>query len=175
MYSFPNLEPVRCSMSSSNCCFLTHVQFSWETGKMVWCSHLFKEFSTVCCGQQASLGAQRVKNLPAVWETQVQSLGWEDPREEKWQPIQVFPPRNTHGQRSLVGYNPWVAKESDTTEQLNNTNKICIRKPEREGESWKTLGFRAGASNSPVIRFEFGQEGQWILYYHHCLVLLNPN
>ena len=81
----------------------------------------------------------------------------------------------THGQRSLVGYNPWVAKESDTTEQLNTTNKICIRKPEREGESWKTLGFRAGASNSPVFRFEFGQEGQWILYFHHCLVLLNPN
>ena len=26
--------------------------------------------------------AQRVKNLPAVWETQVRSLGWEDPLEE---------------------------------------------------------------------------------------------
>ena len=27
----------------------------------------------------ASLVAQLVKNLPAVWETWVQSLGWEDP------------------------------------------------------------------------------------------------
>ena len=27
----------------------------------------------------ASLVAQKIKNLPAVWETQVQSLGWEDP------------------------------------------------------------------------------------------------
>ena len=26
--------------------------------------------------------AQRVKNLPAMWETWVQSLGWEDPLEE---------------------------------------------------------------------------------------------
>ena len=31
---------------------------------------------------RASLVAQRVKNLPAMQETQVQSLGWEDPLEE---------------------------------------------------------------------------------------------
>ena len=30
----------------------------------------------------ASLVAQTVKNLPAVWETWVLSLGWEDPLEE---------------------------------------------------------------------------------------------
>ena len=30
----------------------------------------------------ASLVAQMVKNLPAMWETWVQSLGWEDPLEE---------------------------------------------------------------------------------------------
>ena len=29
------------------------------------------------------LVAQMVKNLPAVWETQVQSLGWEDPLEKE--------------------------------------------------------------------------------------------
>ena len=44
MYSFPNLEPVHCSMSSSNCCFLTCVQTSQEAGKVVWYSHLFKNF-----------------------------------------------------------------------------------------------------------------------------------
>ena len=32
---------------------------------------------------QASLVAQMVKCLPAVWETQVQSLGWEDPLEKE--------------------------------------------------------------------------------------------
>ena len=31
---------------------------------------------------QASLGAQLLKNLPAMQETQVRSLGWEDPLEE---------------------------------------------------------------------------------------------
>ena len=44
MYSFPNLEPVHCSMSGSNCCFLTCIQKSQEEGKVVWCSHLFKNF-----------------------------------------------------------------------------------------------------------------------------------
>ena len=32
--------------------------------------------------QGASLVAQLVKNRPAVWETRVQSLGWEDPLEK---------------------------------------------------------------------------------------------
>ena len=44
MYAFPNLEPVRCSMSSSNCCFLTCIQISQEEGQMVWYSHPFKNF-----------------------------------------------------------------------------------------------------------------------------------
>ena len=34
-YSFPNLEPVYCSMSSSNCCFLTCIQISQEIGQVV--------------------------------------------------------------------------------------------------------------------------------------------
>ena len=37
----------------------------------------------------ASLGAQLVKNPPAMWETWVQSLGWEDPLEKgKGYPLQ---------------------------------------------------------------------------------------
>ena len=43
-YSFPYLEPVCCSMSSSNCCFLTCIQVSQEAGQVVWYSHLFKNF-----------------------------------------------------------------------------------------------------------------------------------
>ena len=45
MYSFPNLEPVCCSMSSSNSCFLTCMQVSQEAGQVVWYSHLLKNFS----------------------------------------------------------------------------------------------------------------------------------
>ena len=44
MNSFPNLEPVRCSMSGSNYCFLTCIQISQEAGKVVWYSHLWKNF-----------------------------------------------------------------------------------------------------------------------------------
>ena len=44
MYSFPDLEPVCCSISSSHCCFLTCVQISQEADQMVWYSHLFKNF-----------------------------------------------------------------------------------------------------------------------------------
>ena len=44
MYSFPNLELVCCSMSGSNCCFLTCIQVSQEAG-LVFPSH--EEFSIV--------------------------------------------------------------------------------------------------------------------------------
>ena len=44
MYSFSYLEPVWCSMSSSNYCFLTCIQISQEAGQVVWYSHLFQNF-----------------------------------------------------------------------------------------------------------------------------------
>ena len=43
-YSFPDLESVHCSMFGSNCCFLTCIQISQEAGKVVWYSHLLKNF-----------------------------------------------------------------------------------------------------------------------------------
>ena len=43
-FHFHNLEPVHCSMSGSNCCFLTCIQASQEAGKVVWYSHLLKNF-----------------------------------------------------------------------------------------------------------------------------------
>ena len=44
MYSFSYLEAFCCSMSSSNCCFLTSIQVSQEAGQVIWYSHLFKNF-----------------------------------------------------------------------------------------------------------------------------------
>ena len=44
MYSFSYLEPVCCSMSSSNCCFLTCIQISQEAGQVIWYSHFFQNF-----------------------------------------------------------------------------------------------------------------------------------
>ena len=43
--SFPDLEPVYCSMSGSICCFLTCIQISQEASKLIWYSHLLKNFS----------------------------------------------------------------------------------------------------------------------------------
>ena len=52
-----------------------------------------------------SLVAQTVKNLPAMWEIWVRSLGWEDPL-EKGLATPVFLPEKFRGQRSLVGCSP---------------------------------------------------------------------
>ena len=41
---FPNLEPVCCSVSGSDCCFLICIQLSKVAGEMVWYSHLLKNF-----------------------------------------------------------------------------------------------------------------------------------
>ena len=62
-----------------------------------------------------SLVAQTIKHLPTMWETQVQSLGWEDLWRRKWQPTPVLLPGKFHGWRSVVGYSPWGHKESDMT------------------------------------------------------------
>ena len=49
----------------------------------------------------------------------------EIPWRRKWQPIPVFLPEKSHGQRRLVGYSPWGHKESDKTEQLSISPLCC--------------------------------------------------
>ena len=44
MYSFSYLEPVCCSIPSSNCYFLPCIQVSQKAGQVVWYSHLFQNF-----------------------------------------------------------------------------------------------------------------------------------
>ena len=44
-------------------------------------------------------------------ETQLQSLGQEDPLENEMTTHPVFLPGESHGQRSLVGCSPWGGKE----------------------------------------------------------------
>ena len=60
-----------------------------------------------------------VKSLPAVWETQVQSLGWEDPLEKEMVTHSSILAWRSHGWRSLAGYSPWGSRELDMTEQLH--------------------------------------------------------
>ena len=63
-----------------------------------------------------------VKNLPAVQQTQVRSLGQEDPLEKEMATTPVSLPEKCHGQRSLAGCSPWGHKESEMTEQLTLAN-----------------------------------------------------
>ena len=55
----------------------------------------------------SSLVAQMVKNLPAVQETRVQSLGGKIPWGKEWLPTPVFLPGDFHGHRSLADYSRW--------------------------------------------------------------------
>ena len=63
--------------------------------------------------------AQTVKRLPTMQESQVQSLGLEDPLEKEMETQSSTLPGKSYGWRSLVNYNPWGRKESDTTERLH--------------------------------------------------------
>ena len=67
------------------------------------------------------LSGSVVKNLPAMQETQVQSLGQEDLLEEGTATTPVFLRGESHGRRSLAGYSPWGCKESDTSEVTEHT------------------------------------------------------
>ena len=56
----------------------------------------------------ASLVAQLVKNLPAMQETWVRFLGWDNPfGEGNSNSLQYSCLENPGGQRSLAGYSPW--------------------------------------------------------------------
>ena len=69
----------------------------------------------------ASLVAQMVKNLTAVQETWVRSLGWEDsPGGGHGNPLQYSCLENPHGQRSLVA-SPWGHKEWDITKHSTDS------------------------------------------------------
>ena len=63
----------------------------------------------------ASLVAEMVKNPSAMQETQEDSL-------EKG----MATPSSILARRSLVGYSPWVCKESDVTEQLSTSIYIYL-------------------------------------------------
>ena len=85
----------------------------------------------VCVG--ASQVVLVVKNLSAnagdirdAGSIPVSKIPWR----RAWQPTPVFLPKESHGQRSLVGYSPWGHKKLDTVEQLSTAWSI-----------WGTLGW----------------------------------
>ena len=96
--------------------------------------------STGVCG--ASLNycvAQSVKNLPIMQETQVWSLGWEDPLEKEWQPTPVFLPGESHRQRSLAGYSPRVARVGHNLATTPPPPRVIVGFVDVNGNPWKFM------------------------------------
>ena len=56
----------------------------------------------------ASFVAQLMKNLPAMWETWVRSLGWDYPLEKEMATCSSFLAWDIHGQRNVVGVKGWT-------------------------------------------------------------------
>ena len=77
--------------------------------------------------------AQMVKNLPAMQEKWVQSLGQEDPLEKGMATHSSILAWRIPQQRSLAGYSPWGCKELDTIELLTlSLSNSEIKKPEAD-------------------------------------------
>ena len=73
------------------------------------------------------------------------------PWRRKWQSTPVLLPGKSHGQRSLVGYNPWGPKELDTTEWLHFTFRDNAGDP-----SWTPgLGRSPGGEHGSPLQYSF--------------------
>ena len=70
---------------------------------------------------QVSLVAQMVKNLPALQETQVWSLGQEDPLEKGMPTHSSILAWRIPWTEEMAGYSPWDREELDMTEWLTLT------------------------------------------------------
>ena len=63
--------------------------------------------------------AQRLKRLPAMWETWVPSLGWEDPLEKEMATHSSILAWRIPWMEELGGLQSMGHKESETTERLH--------------------------------------------------------
>ena len=77
--------------------------------------HLMVNYKKVRCINPKT---QTEKNLPAMQETQVRSLGWEDLLEKVMVTHSSILAWRIPRTKSLVGYSPWGRKELDATERL---------------------------------------------------------
>ena len=72
-HSFSYLEPM-CSMSGSNCCFLTCIQISLyaenEAGQMIWYPHLFQNFPQfIVINSVKSFGIVNTEEINVFWNS----------------------------------------------------------------------------------------------------------
>ena len=111
-------------------------------------------------------GGLAVKNPPALPETRrlsfnpwVRKIHWR----RKWQPTPVFLPRESHGQRSLVGFCPWGHKVQRVTEFPHQGSKSHPLQWKcrvlTSGQHWKSLFYFI------FFFFKTTEYGQWELTF----------
>ena len=83
-------------------------------------------FNNIQVDEGLPLVAQMVKNPPAMQETRVRSLGWEDPLEKEMAIYSSILAWRIPWTRSLADYSPQGHKELDKTEQ--HTLSLCCAK-----------------------------------------------
>ena len=102
----------------------------------------------------ASLVAQSVKHLPAVQETRVRSLGWEDPLEKEMATTTVFLPGKSHGQRSLVYI--WAFLVAKTVKNLPAIQGTQVPSLGQEDPLEKEI-----ATHSNILAWKSSWRGAW--------------
>ena len=106
--------------------YLWNMTLKWNTLK--WVSGLPRWLS----GKESAYQCRRHRR----WD--LDSWVGKIPWKRKWQPIPVFLPEKSHGQRSLEGYSPWSNKQLDATYQLS-TQKVYHCEGKKKLHIYKTV------------------------------------
>ena len=131
---------------------------------MLMFSYLWTSFLIdLICPILASQVVLLVKNPPAsAGDIRDTGSGWRDPWVGKipwwraWQPIPIFLPRVSHGQRSLAGYNPQGHKESDMTEKSQHTSPISEPALTQQNQRYHE------SSHIQWLRIRLLMQGTWV-------------
>ena len=143
-------------------------QEEWEQSQRLrWClTDLVLDITS-----WASLVAQLVENPPAMWETWVRSLGWEDPQRRAWQPTSVF----------LPGESPWTEKsgglqsmgshgQSRGVALMVKPTWLSEKQGRRDSSKWETLRNHASSPVHAGCRWGSPSAGEDTATAFSCLV-----
>ena len=102
---------------------------------------------------RTSLVAQMVKNPPAVQETRVWSLGWEDALEKRMILTPVFLPGEFHGHMTW-----WATIHGVTKSQIELSDWTLSPSPYRDNRTWNQ--FSSVAQSCPTLRLHESQHAR---------------
>ena len=111
----------------------------------------------------ASLVVQMGKNLSAMWETWVRSLGWEDPLKKGTATHSNILASKVPCTEELTGYSPWGCKELDTTEWLSLSCQEATVRTRHGKTNWFKIGkgVHQGCILSPCL---FNLHAEYIMW-----------